>query len=86
MKKREMEMQGISSTQIRIRKEFRTKIKIPSTILYGPPNEESIDTVKSVYSMIPMVQIISSLSEIKTGKNGVGNKQEREKERAIETD
>ncbi len=86
MKEREMEGQGISSTQVRIRKEFRTKIKIPSTILYGPPNEESIDTVKSVYSMMPIVQIISFLSEIETGKNGVGNKQEREKERARVTD
>jgi len=36
--------------------------------------------VKSVYSMMPMVQIISFLCEIETGKNGVGNKQEREKE------
>jgi hypothetical protein len=54
--------------------------------LYGPPNEESIDTVKSVYSMMPIVQIISFLSEIETGKNGVGNKQEREKERARVTD
>jgi hypothetical protein len=54
-------------------------------ILYGH-NEENIDKVKSVYSMMPMVQIIFFLCEIETGKNGVGNKQEREKERARETD
>jgi hypothetical protein len=49
-------------------------------------NEENIDTMKSVYSMMPVVQIIYFLCEIETGKNGVGNMQEREKERARETD
>jgi hypothetical protein len=40
--------------------------------------------VRSIYSMMPVIQIISFLYEIETGKNEVGNKQEREKERARE--
>jgi hypothetical protein len=36
--------------------------------------------------MIPMVQIISFLYEIETGKNRMGSRQEREKERQRETD
>jgi hypothetical protein len=51
-----------------------------------PLNEENIDTVISVYSIMPVVQIISFLCEIETGKKGVGNKQERAKERGRETD
>ncbi len=47
------------------------------------PNKEE-RSVKSVYSMMTMVQIISFLSEIWTGRNGVTNRQERKKERARE--
>jgi hypothetical protein len=36
--------------------------------------------------MMPVVQLLSFLCEIETGKKGVGNKQEREKERGRETD
>ncbi len=39
--------------------------------------------MKSVYSMMTMVQII--LYEIWTGRNGVRNRQEREKVRARDT-
>ena len=39
-----------------------------------------------VYSMMPMVQIISFLCEIWTGRNRVGKRQEREKERTIKMD
>jgi hypothetical protein len=42
--------------------------------------------VKSSYSILLMVLIMSFLCEIETGKNGVGNKQEREKEIAREMD
>ncbi len=37
--------------------------------------------VKSVYSMILIIKIHSFLNEIQTGKNGVGNSLESEKER-----
>jgi hypothetical protein len=40
----------------------------------------------NVHLMILIVQIISFLYKIDTGKNGVRHKQEREKERARETD
>jgi hypothetical protein len=42
-------------------------------------NEENIDKVKSVYSMMMVVQIIYFLCEIETGKNEVGNMEERER-------
>ncbi len=48
------------------------------------PNKEQ-RSVKSVYSMITMVQIISFLYEIWSGRNGVRNRQEREKVRARDT-
>ena len=37
--------------------------------------------MKSVYSMMAVVQIISFVCKMETGKNGVGNEQERGRER-----
>ncbi len=44
------------------------------------PNEGNVDTVKSVFSMIPMVKIISFLYEIEKGKNRVGKGREGERD------
>jgi hypothetical protein len=55
------------------------------TIVWTPLKEEQcLVIVRSIYSMMLMVQIIYFLYKIKTGKNGVGSKQEKEKERERE--
>jgi hypothetical protein len=42
--------------------------------------------VNSVYLMMPVVQIISVLYKTETGRNRVGNKQERGRERTREAE
>ncbi len=49
-------------------------------IAWTPLYEEQC-SMRSIYSMIPIVQIISFVFEIETSINGVGNKQESEREK-----
>ncbi len=49
--------------------------------VYGEQSEEQ-HLRKCIYSMIPIIQINFLLHKMEAGKNGVGSKREREKERS----
>jgi hypothetical protein len=55
-------------------------------LLCAKPLSDEQHLVNPVYSMMPLAQIISYLYKTETGKNGVGNKREREGERTREAD